>query len=147
MEIAIPTDDHDAIYLDNAYTAPKFAIYSIILRDKTNISFYLKSIVENPLSRIKCEGFENDQLACSCELDRSNSQRHVYEHYALLDVISGCSYLLANSYCKNVIRTMENGGIIIYKIPPIIKKIDMAIKNFIIGASLANKVQHIHSAS
>ena len=146
MEIAIPTDDKHAIYHDNAYTAPKFAIYSIIL-GKTEISFSLKSIIENPLSRLKCEGFEDDQLACHCDFERSQSQRHIYEHYALLDVIGGCSYLLANQYCKNVIRSMENGGITIYKIPPIIKKIDMAIKNFLIGASIANKVQNIHYES
>ncbi|WP_345979017.1 hypothetical protein [Sulfurimonas sp. HSL3-2] len=146
MEIAIPTDDQHAIYHDNPYTAPKFAIYSITL-GTTDIFFSLKAIVENPLKRLKCNSFEDDQLTCSCDEERASSLRHIYEHYALVDVISGCSYLLANHYCKNVVRTMERGGIIVYKIPPIIKKIDMAIKNFLIGASLANQVQNIHNES
>ena len=147
MEIAIPTDDQNVIYRDNAYTAPKFAIYSVVLEDKKNISFHLKSIVENPLKTLKCDGFEIEELSCKCESRSSNNIRHVYEHYALLDAIGGCSYLLANRYCKNVVRSMNNGGIIIYKIPPIIKKIDTAIKNFLIGASFASPAQHIHHAS
>lgn len=146
MEIAIPTDDQHAIYHDNAYTAPKFAIYSIIL-DQTEISFSLKSIVENPLNRLKCNFFESEELKCSCDADRSQSLRHIYEHYALLDLIGGCSYLLTKNYCKNVDRSMNNGGIIIYKIPPIIKKMDLAIKHFLIGASIADKVQRIHHVS
>lgn len=147
MDIAIPTDEQHVIYHDNPYTAPKFAIYSVIQNAKTDVTFALKSIVDNPLYRLKCNIFEDDQLKCNCEDERANSIKHIYEHYALLDVLGGCSYLLANNYCKNVIRSMTNGGITIYKIPPIIKKIDMAIKNFIIGVSLASKVQHIHDAS
>ena len=147
MEIAIPTDDQDAIYRDNAYTAPKFAIYLVHLEDKKNISFQLKSIVDNPLKSLKCDGFDVEELSCKCELGSSDNLRHVYEHYALLDAIGGCSYLLANRYCKNIVRTMNNGGITVYKIPPIIQKIDTAIKNFLIGASFASPAQHIHHAS
>lgn len=147
MEIAIPTDEKDTIYRDNAFTAPKFAIYSVLLEDKTNISFHLKFIIENPLQTLKCDGFKNEQLTCNCKGESSNNLHHVYEHYALLDAIGGCSYLLANHYCKNVIRSMKNGGITIYKIPPIIKKIDTAIINFLIGASFASPTQHIHYAS
>jgi predicted Fe-Mo cluster-binding NifX family protein len=147
MEIAIPTDEKDVIYRDNAFTAPKFAIYSVVLDDKANISFHLKSIIENPLKTFKCDGFKDEQLTCNCKTEYSNNLHHVYEHYALLDAIGGCSYLLANHYCKNVIRSMKNGGITIYKIPPIIKKIDTAIINFLIGASFASPTQRIHYAS
>jgi predicted Fe-Mo cluster-binding NifX family protein len=148
MEIALPTtDEQGTIYCDNPYTAPKFAIYTIMLVEKTDIRFSLKSIVDNPLYRLKCNDFEEDQRKCNCDMERASSMKHIFEHYALLDILGGCSYLLANSYCKNVERTMKNGGIIIYKIPPIIKKVDMAIKNFLIGVSLANQVQYIHDAS
>ena len=147
MDIAIPTDENLAIYHDNAYTAPKFTIYSIYLQDKTNIRISRKSIIDNPLYRVKCNSFCEDQIKCDCDIDSSKNLRHLYEHYALLDIISGCSYLLANRYCDNVARTMDKGGICIYKIPPIIKEVEMAIKNFLIGASLANRIQHIHHAS
>jgi predicted Fe-Mo cluster-binding NifX family protein len=147
MDIAIPTDNNQTIYHDNAYTAPKFTIYSIFLADKTNIRFSLKSVIDNPLSSLKCDSFDPKQLECGCDAQNAANLGHIYEHYALLDAISGCSYLLANKYCENVSRTMKKGNIAIYKIPPIIKEVEMAIKNFLIGASLANRIQHIHHAS
>ncbi|MDD2356600.1 MAG: hypothetical protein PHX13_01650 [Thiovulaceae bacterium] len=147
MQIAIPTDNENAIYHDNAYTAPKFSIYTIIIKNKTDISFSLQQIIYNPLSRLKCEDFDETQLKCSCDKEHASNLHHIYEHYSLLDLIAGCQYLLATRYCKNVIRSMKNGGILIYKIPPIIKNADNAIKNFLIGASFANTAQHIHHAS
>ena len=147
MQIAIPTDNHNTIYRSNVYTAPKFAIYSVDSINDTDVRFSLHSIIDNPLNKLKCNSFDAVQLECHCDKESSSNPYHIYEHYALLDLIGGCEYLLASSYCKNVIRSMKNGGITIYKIPPIIKKIDMAIKNFLIGVSLANKAQQIHHAS
>jgi predicted Fe-Mo cluster-binding NifX family protein len=72
---------------------------------------------------------------------------HICEHYALLETISNCNYLLASNYCENTFNTLSKGGIIIFKIPRIIKNIDIAIKNFLIGASFANKLQNIHHIS
>lgn len=146
MQIAVPTDHDDAIYLDNVYTAPKFAIYTVLQEDK-KVIFFLKNVVENPLRKMKSDFFDEAQLKCSCDTKNSSELTHIYEHYSLLDTISGCSYLLANRYCKNVIRSMKSGGIIIYKIPSIIKQTDTAIKNFLIGASFANTSQQIHHAS
>ena len=146
MQIAIPTDYDDAIYQDNAYTAPKFAIYTVVPENE-KVVFFLKNIVENPLRKMKSGSFDEAQLKCSCDTKYSSELTHIYEHYSLLDSISGCSYLLANCYCKNVARSMKSGGIIIYKIPSIIKQTDTAIKNFLIGASFANTSQQIHHAS
>jgi hypothetical protein len=147
MQNSIPTDNENAIYSNNAYTSPKFAIYTVIINDKTDISFSLQQIIYNPLHKLKCDYFEEAQLKCNCDKEHATNLRHLYEHYSLLDLISGCEYLLATRYCKNVSRSLKKGGILIYKIPPIIKNVDNAIKNFLIGASFANTAQHIHYAS
>lgn len=146
MKIAIPLHQQLTLYHDNPCTAPKFAIY-LVEGDRSNISFKLSHIVDNPWSGLKCNTFEDEQVSCSCDIDRRKSMRHIAEHYALLDAIGGCSYLLADNYCDNIIRALENGGIQVFKIPPIVNKIDNAIKNFLIGASLASKLEHIHHAS
>ncbi len=145
MTIAIPISNLQNVYHDNPYTAPKFAIY-LINGSKTNITFSLKTIVNNPWMNRGCK-FEEDQLKCNCDEQRKNNMRHICDHYALLDLLSGCSYLLANKYCENTARTMDSGKITIFQIPPIIKKIDIAIKNFIIGASIASTLKHIHYES
>jgi predicted Fe-Mo cluster-binding NifX family protein len=146
MQIAIPLNDQLSLYHSNPCTAPKFAIYAIE-GDRTHLSFRLTQIVDNPWCRIKCANFEEEAVACDCDPDRRNSMRHISEHYALLDAIGECSYLLADRYCENTKRAMKNGGVRIFKIPSIIKQTDMAIKNFLIGAELANTMQHIHHAS
>ena len=43
MQIAVPTDYDDAIYLDNVYTAPKFAIYTVLVED-AKVVFFLKNV-------------------------------------------------------------------------------------------------------
>jgi predicted Fe-Mo cluster-binding NifX family protein len=146
MKIAIPLNDQLSLYHSNPCTAPKFAIYAIE-GDKTHLSFSLFSIVDNPWSRLTCADNADKAIACDCDPDRRNSLRHISEHYVLLEAIGECSYLLADHYCDNTLRAMKNGGIRIFKIPSIIKQTDMAIKNFLIGAQLANTMQHIHHAS
>jgi predicted Fe-Mo cluster-binding NifX family protein len=88
-----------------------------------------------------------EQRNCDCNTERQHNLRHKCEHYTLLEIIHGCTFLLASKYCLNTKTMMKNGGITIIKIPPIAKKIDTAIKNFLIGASLANTVKHIHHES
>ena len=146
MKIAIPLHKQLTLYHHNPCTAPKFAIYTIE-GDPSSVVFALDMIVDNPWAEVKCDNYDSDQVFCECDLERRESMRHIAEHYALLDAIGGCSYLLADRYCDNTTRALGNGGIKIFKIPPIINKIDNAIKNFIIGASLASTVEHIHHAS
>ena len=146
MKIAVPLNDTFTFYHRNPFTAPKFAIYSIE-GDRSHLTFGLFAVVENPWSAINDGGFEESQIACDCDSKQCTNMHHVFEHYALLDAIGGCSYLLADHYCDNTSRALNNGGIKVFKIPPIINKIDSAIKNFLIGASLASTFKHIHHAS
>jgi predicted Fe-Mo cluster-binding NifX family protein len=146
MKIALPLHDSLAIYHDNAHTAPKFGIYNID-KESDDVHVTLSSIIDNPWSAMKCHNFEMEQLNCACNSERQHNLRHKCEHYTLLEMIHGCTFLLANKYCLNTKTMMKNGGITIFKIPPIAKKIDTAIKNFLIGASLANTIKHIHHES
>ena len=146
MKIAVPINNLMSLYHLNPFTAPKFAIYSVV-GDRSNITFGLKSVVDNPWVNINQGEFDKSQVTCSCDISKCTNMQHISEHYALLDVIGGCDYLLVDHHCDNISRTLKNGGIQIYKVPPIINKIDTAIKNFILGASLASTFKHIHYAS
>lgn len=146
MKIAIPLDKELELYHKNPFTAPKFVIYSIE-GDKTNIRFSKSTIVDNRRYPRKCSLIEDSQVACACDMDAKKDIEHICEHYSLLETIEGCSYLLADNYCENTSSTLKKGGITVFRIPAIIKNVDKAIKNFLIGASLANTIQNIHHAS
>ncbi len=146
MKIAVPLNNAFTFYHLNPFTAPKFAIYTIE-GDRLHLTFGLYSVVDNPWKNINNGEFEEKQIACGCEAKQCMNIRHIFEHYALLDAIGGCSYLLADRYCDNTTRALNNGGIRVFKIPPIINMIDSAVKNFILGASLASTFKHIHHAS
>ncbi len=146
MKIAVPVNNIMTFYHFNPFTAPKFAIYSID-GDRNKVTFRLQSVVENPWVGTDFGEFETKQVTCNCDSSACANMQHISEHYALLDVIGGCDYLLVDLHCDNVSRALKNGGIQVYKTPPIIHKIDTAIKNFILGVSLASTFKHIHYAS
>jgi len=146
MKIALPLHPEFTFYHQNPFTAPRFAIYTIE-GERTHVTFKLASIVDNPWCDLNEGQFEEKQLGCSCDDSECTNMRHVFEHYALLDAIGGCSYLLVDRCCENTSRALGNGGVKVYKIPPIIHRIDSAVKNFLIGASLASTFKHIHHAS
>lgn len=146
MKIAIAMTSNNRVYHNNPCTAPKFAIYTI---DKENmqVSFSLSAIFDNPVSTKNSQAFTDEEKNCDCSIERQKDFSHACEHYALLDVIGGSTYLLADKYCQNTLKSLNNGGVSIYKIPTIIHDVDIAIKNFLIGANYANTFQHIHHAS
>ena len=142
MRIAVPVDENMKLYKKNPFTAEKFAIFHLVLGAKVIIS--KEVVVENPLANIYTQ-FEQDSKECNCS--KHSDLKHIYEHYAVLDVLGTITYLLASVHCPNMKRAMKNVGIKIYKIPPIINDLDTAIKNFLIGASYANTTQQICYAS
>ena len=146
MKIMLPVQDTLTIYKDNPHTAPRFAVYNIDNIDD-KIHFSLHSIIENPIYNFKNEGFTEDEKQCNCKKELQANIMHRCEHYSLLESINDCTYLLAKKYCKNTQNSMKKAGIKVYKIPPIINKIDIAIKNFLIGASLVPTIQNTYNAS
>ena len=146
MKVAIAMTAKNRVYHHNPCTAPKFAIYSII-KEKEEISFCLSAVFDNPSLKRGTTSFSEDEKNGSCSLESQQDFSHACEHYALLDVIGGSDYLLADKYCKNTLKSINNGGVSIYKIPSFVHDVDIAIKNFLIGANYANTVQDINDAS
>jgi len=146
MKIAVAMDLDHTFYHKNPSTAPKFAIYTI-KGEKSEVTYALSAIFENPWYSKKANIIQNEEINCECSIERQEDLDHACSHYAVLDVISGCSYLLADHYCNNTLKALKNGGVSIFKIPFMIRDIEIAIKNFLIGALYASTVQHIHHAS
>ncbi len=146
MNVAVPIDEELILYRYNPYTAPKFAVY-YISGDKTDVSFTLTSIVDNPRYLYKENKIKNIEVMCECDTEIQNEIEHICEHYALVETIGNCSYLLADKFCNNLSNTLKNAGVTVFKIPTIIKTADLAIQNFLIGAFYANNIQNINHAS
>lgn len=147
MKIAVPVNDSLALYKDNPHTAPKFAIYNIVTSSDVDVYFSLHSVIENSFFKIKNAQFDTTEIKCDCDIERQNNLRHKCNHYAILELIGDCSYLLASKHCKNTKASMKQGGVEVFRLPLIINTVNIAIKNFIIGGSFANKIKHIHHAS
>ncbi len=145
-KIAIPLNRTMGFYHKNPMTAPKFAIYTINVRRK-NVIFSLLHVLDNPLNSSHEEGYEQSQIQCNCNQNTCADIHHKAEHYVILDAIQECKYLLVDYYCKNIVDALQVANIQTYKIPPFITQVDMAIKNFLLGASLASTFKHIHHAS
>jgi len=146
MKVAIAITSNNRVYHHNPCTAPKFAIYTISKEDN-EIKFSLNAVFENPSLKRGTTSFSEDEKNGSCSLEKQKDFSHACEHYALLDVIAGSDYLLTDKYCQNTKKSITNGGIGLYKVPSFIHDVDIAIKNFLIGANYANTVQNIHNAS
>jgi predicted Fe-Mo cluster-binding NifX family protein len=146
MKIAVPVNDLLNVYKHNPHTAPKFLIYEIV-KLHNEVHFSLDSVVENSLWVYKNHLFHSSEVMGECDDAKKENMAHKCEHYSLLEMISGCSYLLAARFCESSKKSMQQSGIKIFKIPSIINKTDIAIQNFIIGESIASKIQQIHNAS
>lgn len=145
--IAIPVDATNNVYHDNPCSAPLFAVYEIE-GSRKEIRYRHAFTRLNPWKKV--EGTMVTDMSvrnCSCDDDTSQDPHHISEHYALLEVLGKCDYLLANRYCLNTVKMMRNVGIKLHRFPPFVKRIDQAIHHFIIGADIADHVQHIHPAS
>ena len=143
MKIAIPIETDFTLYMQNPYTAPQFAIYRI---DGTPeyLQYTIDTIIKNPKHTLAKTSFANTQIDCNCLEAEANCFDHICEHYSLLEIISGCEYLLAFKYCQNTSNALKNGGIEVFQIPTIIKQTEIALKNFLIGAKYASKISNIH---
>ncbi len=146
MKVAIAMTSNDRVYHQNPCTAPKFAVFAIDTEEDV-VTFSLSAVFYNPAFEKKVKAFTHEEMSCNCSIERQEDFSHACEHYALLDVIGGSNYLLADHYCKNTLRSLNNGGVSVYKIPSIIQDVEMAIKNFLLGAYYASTIQHIHHAS
>lgn len=147
IKIAIPLDNTMSFYHRNLFTAPTFAIYIIKNENKRITTFSLLKVIDNPWNSINNGEYKECQIQCACDKEISSDIQHITEHYAIFHAIGTCDYLLVDYYCDNISQVLKNADIKTYKVPPFIHKVDMAIKNFLLGVSLASTLKHIHHAS
>lgn len=147
MIVAIPIDSFQRVYHYNPCSAMMFALYEIT-GVRTNINYRHVESKLNPWKKCEGEMVSNEQVKeGKCNREKSNDPHHISEHYALLEVIGKSDYLIAGQYCLNTFYAMRNVGIKIHKIPPFMKTINEAMNHFIIGAEIADNLQHIHAVS
>lgn len=147
MKVAVPLDTSLDIYRYNPCTAPHFGIYTIKREDK-DVTFSLHKTVENPWVLSDGEMIHSDIMReGKCDVRQKNDPHHLCEHYLILEAIHGCCYLLAQTFCENTKQSMTHAGVKLFQVPPFIRYVDQAIKNFLIGAEIVYTVKHIHHAS
>ncbi len=145
MKILIPLTQTKEVYHDNFFKAPHFGIYTID-NQKRDIYCQFESLVPNPYECI----YTNDPTHCAnhgmCDQTQCTVQ-HIEDHYAFSKSINGCNYVLADRYCDTMVEAFRQTGITLYKLSPFLHTVEIAIKNFILGVSLASTLQHIHVKS
>lgn len=146
MKIAVPLDTDGKVYTKNPWTAPRFVIYSV--RDSgDNIIYEAIEVKENPW-RAKDKDLICDPIMCDgdCSDITQADVNHLADHYIILEVINGCSYLIVEMACSNVEKVLKHGGIELYVLPPIIKEPDLAIKRLLVNLKYTYNIQKIHKA-
>jgi predicted Fe-Mo cluster-binding NifX family protein len=148
VKVLVPVKNETDVYHDNIFSAPRFALYSIDIKESidknaSRVYYACEYIIENP--KLDSEHHEyagqRDHGICNAEFC---SDAHYNLHYELSKSIDECDYILVNHTCETMMRALKETGINLHKISPFLRKTDIAIKNFILGVSLASTLQHIH---
>lgn len=143
MRIALSTDADNNIYGYNPCSGSQFAIYEVFgTRHDIHYRFVQNCI--NPWER--CQGVmvkDPDMKSCTCDKTRLQDPQHIHDHYAILEAIGKCDYLIAKSYCINTFYALQNVGIKIHKIPPFLMSAEDAITHFLIATDIAKDMQSI----
>jgi len=140
MKIAVPLNKEKKVYHDNPWTAPSFAIYSVTEEDEELI-YDRVAEKENPR-------FGYDPTACSdnCSDAVKADLSHISDHRTILESVRGCRYLVAETYCNNVEKVLGESGIELYRLPPIVKNPDLAVKNLLVNLKFTDNVQKVKKA-
>lgn len=144
MMVAIPMDAMKRVYHQNPCSATMFAIYEV-LGERKDIRYRHHETRLNPWEKHEGNMVRDPKMkACECDCEIAQDPHHISEHYALLEVIGKCDYLLVDQYCLNTLFAMKNVGIKIHKFPPFVKTAEEAINHFLIGTEITNSLQYIH---
>ena len=143
MKVLVPVINQTDVFHDNLFRAPLFAEYTIDTYNDNDVYCSLNGTIANPYSYLSSD----DQASCDkhkiCKAE-SCTVEHLKEHYQLSKRLKHCDYILADHFCETMTDALEKEGIHIYNISPFLHKTDIAIKNFLLGVSIASTLQHIH---
>ena len=142
MRVLVPVKNKSDVFHDNMFRAPLFALYVIDLVE-SNVYCSCIDLITNPYSCPESLSQELSENHGICAPEKCTKE-HIAEHYTLSRSIYSCDYMLADHFCDTMTEALQEKGINIYKISPFLQTPDMAIKNFILGVSLASTLQHIH---
>jgi hypothetical protein len=146
LKFALPLDNRNTFYRYNPCSAQKFAIYTTH-GTSDEVTYAQLRIVDNPWQKVEGAMCDPEFRYGGCEKEVQKDLNHIVDHYAILEVLNGCNFLLGDNFCENTRRAMHNAKIKTYNIPPFISQIDKIIEHFLIGAKIADSVEHIHHAS
>lgn len=147
MIVAVPLDTQERVYHYNPCSCAMFSLYEVI-GNRKDIRYRWIGTKLNPWEKHSGDMVNNPTMrACECESSLAKNPYHISEHYALLEAVGKCDTLIVDQYCLNTLFAMKNVGIKLHKIPPFVKTAVHAIEHFIIGANLADHLQHINPAS
>ncbi|MGD9969605.1 MAG: hypothetical protein AB7S65_04060 [Sulfuricurvum sp.] len=145
--VAIPLDAMNRVYHMNPCTSPMFAIYELDGK-RSDLRYRHVETRLNPWEKTNGSMVCDPVMkACGCDPHSAQDPHHVCEHYAVLEVVGKCNYLIVDQYCLNTLHTMKNVGIKVHKIPPFITTAEAAIKHFVIAANFADHLESINPAS
>ncbi len=146
MKFALPLDKDGLFYRFNPCGADTFSIYTVH-KEKEMLTYALLNSVANPWHNI--EGATCSHLAENggCDAELKNNIEHILDHYAMLEVLSRCDYLLGDNFCDNTRKALRNAGIKAYNVPPFLTEIKKIITHFLIGVNVADSSGNIHYAS
>jgi hypothetical protein len=145
MLVAIPLDALNRVYHLNPCSATMFALYEVE-GNRQNIHYHFLETRLNPWKKYG-DAFHPERSTCTCTSASRNDPHHISDHYLILEAIGKVDCILVDQYCLNTLHVFKNVGIKIHKLPPFIKNSEAALDHFIIGANIADHLQHIHPAS
>lgn len=147
IKIAVPLDADNSVYHSNPWTAPAFAVY-LVKDEEEKIIYDCLEHKENPWAE------ENKNIICDpmirsdgCSDMVKADLDHPADHQTIFEAINGCDYITAGTCCSNVEKVLGKGGTKIYKLPPIVKDPDLAVKSLLINLGFATHLHTIKKAA
>lgn len=147
IKIAVPLDADNSVYHSNPWTAPAFALYLVRDEEEKIVYDYIEQKTNPCVEEDKNVVFDPMMRSDRCSDMRKNDLGHLSDHYIILEAVNGCDYIIAENCCRNVEKVLEKGGIKTYKLPPIIKDPDLAVKNLLVNLGLATHLHAIKKAA
>ena len=146
MKFALPINKDGLFYRFNPCGAERFLIYTVH-KEKEALTYALLNSVVNPWHEIEGAVCASLVENGGCDAELKNSIEHILDHYAMLEVLARCDYLLGDNFCDNTRKALRNAGIKAYNVPPFLSKLEQIITHFLIGVNVANSSENIHYAS
>ncbi len=145
IKITVPLDADNSVYHSNPWAAPAFALY--LVKDETEKIVY--DCLEHKKNPWAEENSLFDPMTCSdrCSDIVKPDLNHPADHQIIFEAVNGCDYVIAGTCCSNVEKVLEKGGIKIYKLPPIVKDPDLAVKRLLINLGLTTHLYAIKKAA